>query len=128
MKAQSAWLKHLKHDNCKLNSSNLSVSNIADEGAKHLAEALKHGNCKLNRLNLSRCYITDEGAKHLAEALMHSECKLNILHMFQSKITEKGKHHLAKALTDRNTERKTDLTHNYEGEIHLVQLACLETA
>ena len=94
----------LKDGNCKLHSLHLPLNNITAKGVKHLAEALKHGNCKLNSLDLSQCLITDEGAKHLAEALKHCNCQLDSLYLRLCNITDEGLKHLAEALKHRNCQ------------------------
>jgi len=63
--------KMLTNGDYRINGLNLS--NIADEGVKHIAKALLHGNVKLNSLNLSCDDLPDEGIKHLAKALSNSD-------------------------------------------------------
>ena len=110
---------------CKLNSLNLSDSNITAEGAKHLSTALTHTNCKLNSLNLKDNNITDEGVKHLYTALIHmyTTCKLNSLNLRDNNITDEGVKLLSTALTRTNCKLNSlELWHNNitdEGVKHL---------
>lgn len=77
-------------DSCTLESLNLSLNNIGQEGVTQLVPALTQSNCKLNSLNLSVNDINDNGVNQLVEALSHMNCKLSSLNISENKISGEG--------------------------------------
>ena len=97
----------LKHSNCKLESLDLSQNNWTDNAAKDFAAALEHSNCKLESLNLSFNEFTDDSAKDFAAALKHSNCKLASLDLsYNNQFTD----NTANQFTDNTANQFTDNT------------------
>ena len=92
----------LINNNCKLNTLGLKGNDITDKAVEHLTTALINNNCKLTNLGLEGNEITDKGVEHLTKALINNNCKLNSLGLGGNEITDKGVEHLTKALINNN--------------------------
>ena len=87
-----------------LESLDLSVNPIGDEGAEHIAQLVTYS-CSLYQLNLERCRIWDRGVECLASSL-EGNTSLEILHIPRNRFTDTGLLALGRSLK-RNKALKT---------------------
>ena len=96
------YLAEALNNNCQLRTLSVALNGISHIGAQHLAEAINN-NCQLHTLNLSANDISDIGAQHLAEAI-HNNCQLHMLGLAHVEISDIGARHLAEAIKSNNCQ------------------------
>lgn len=106
----------LSDENCRLKKLRLQSCGLSAQSCKHLTKALKEAP-KLIELDLSMNEIGNEGAQHLAGGLRSCQCLLETLRLSQCNIEQAGCSYLAAAL-QKNSEhlKELDLSINKIGD------------
>ena len=73
----------IKNNNCQLRTLDLTLNNISDIGAQHLANAIKNNNCQVRT-----SFLPDTEVPHLAEAINCLSCQLRSLDLSKNNISD----------------------------------------
>jgi len=93
----------------KLQTLNLEMNNIDDEGIEALVHAISGS--QLQELNLDRNNLGDDGALMFASAL-RGNCKLKVLTLHDNRITAEGWAHFSRLLCDPSSINNTYLSNH----------------
>ena len=74
----NSFTEAINNNNCQLRKLNLSVNNISDIGAQHLAEVFNN-NCQLCKLNLFANDTTEAGEQKARNLLSNSRSKCELI-------------------------------------------------